>query len=94
MRTLPRFIAAATALLLAAGSAACTAESPTASSTAPVGPRLDGGLGFGSGNVVAGGGSTFRSGNAVGGSGDRNATAADSTSSTAGANGVGFGSGN
>jgi hypothetical protein len=83
MCTRPRFIAAATALLLAAGSAACTAESPTASSTAPVGPRLEGGSAFGSGNVVAGDPNVH----------DRNA-AADSGSMAAPYAGPGVGSGN
>jgi hypothetical protein len=90
MRTLPRFTAAATALLLAAGSAACTAESPTASSTAPAGPRLDSGPGFGSGNVVASGGSTWGAGNVV--MGGKNDKAAADSGSTA-TRGLGFGSG-
>ena len=92
MRTIPRFILAASVLLLAAGAAACTAESPTASSTAPAGPRLDAGLGFGSGNVVESSGVTFGSGNVTGG--ENGNAAADSTASTATRSGVGFGSGN
>jgi hypothetical protein len=81
MRTLHRFTAAATALLLAAGSAACTAGSPTASTTAPVEPRLEGGTVFGSGNFVAGHPN------------ERNA-AADSGSMAAPHAGSGVGSGN
>jgi hypothetical protein len=92
MRTIPRVILAASVLLLAAGAAACTAESPTASATAPVGPRLEGGLGFGSGNVVASGGVTFGSGNAVTGGNDN--VAADSGSTATYSGGLGFGSGN
>lgn len=79
MRSLPRLTAAAAAaLLLALGSAACSADSPTASATAPAGSRFDGGITFGSGNFVGTnngaadsiasttsqrGGSTFGSGN-------------------------------
>jgi hypothetical protein len=104
MRTFTPLTAAASVLVLAIGSVACSAESPTASSTAPVGPRLNGGLGFGSGNVVASGGVTFGSGNVVasGGSifgsgnavtGDDDSVAADSVSATA-QRGITFGSGN
>jgi hypothetical protein len=88
MCTNPRAIFAASVLLLAT---ACTAGSPTASSTAPAGPRLDAGPGFGSGNVVASSGSTFGSGYAVTGA-ENGSAAADSVS--AAAQGPGFGSGN
>jgi Spy/CpxP family protein refolding chaperone len=80
MRSLPRLTAAAAALLLAFGFAACSAGSPTAASaTAPAGSRFDGG------------GSMFGSGNFAGGG---NNGAVDSTSSTATRSGITFGSGN
>jgi hypothetical protein len=82
MRTLSRLTAAASALLLALGSAACSAESPTASATAPAGPHFNAGSTFGSGNFV---GDDANTGN--------NTVAADS-GSTATRAGVGFGSGN
>ena len=76
MRTLRRLTITVAASLLALGSAACSAGSPTASATVPTGSRFEGGLGFGSGNYTGGtttpsdsgstatrGGSTFGSGN-------------------------------
>ena len=78
MRNLIRLTAAASALVITLGSAACSGETPTTSATAPAGPRLDGGVTFGSGNVTGSGannlavdsastatrgGSTFGSGN-------------------------------
>jgi hypothetical protein len=81
MRTIPRVTFAATMLLLVAGAAACTAESPTFARSASAGPHFDVGPGFGSGNVASG-------------NGGGNTGAVDSTSSTATRNGVGFGSGN
>ena len=95
MRTIPRVILAASVLLLPLGSAACTAESPTASATVPAGPRLDGGLGFGSGNVVESGGSTFGSGNFVSDNANSgNTTVTADSGSTVTRGGITFGSGN
>lgn len=78
MRTISRVTLAALVLLFSVGIVACSGGSPTASSTAPAGPHLESGIGFGSGNVVP----------------PNNNAAADSGSTATERGGSTFGSGN
>lgn len=83
MRTINRSISAALALISIVATASCSSGAvPTADIDAPLeGPRYDGGITFGSGNVIG-----------LPPQGTENTTAADTGSAARG--GITFGSGN